>query len=139
MQKLNDFHFNDYVLNIIDTLKHEEFKQAVRDFIHVSHLDFTVIKNGGYRTAEEQNELFRKGVTKCDGYKYKSKHQSGLAIDLVPWVDNKPTWDKSKAYAISKAFFYFCLGRGLLIRCGADWDMKLNFIDWDPYHFEVIL
>ena len=139
MKKLNDFYFNDYVLDIIDTLSNEGLKQAVRDFIHVTPIDFTVIENGAFRTAEQQNELFKKGYSQLDGYKYRSRHQTGLAIDLVPWIDGKATWSKTSAHIIAKTFFYFCLGRGLNIRCGADWDMSLKFNDWDPYHFEIII
>jgi len=34
------------------------------------------------RSAEEQNRLFQKGVSGCDGYKKKSRHQSGKAMDI---------------------------------------------------------
>ena len=30
-------------------------------------VDFTIISNAGIRTAEQQNELFRRGVSKADG------------------------------------------------------------------------
>lgn len=35
------------------------------------------------RTAEYQNTLYHKGVSKCDGYKYLSNHQGGLAWDIA--------------------------------------------------------
>jgi len=34
------------------------------------------------RSAEEQNRLFKKGVSGCDGYKKKSRHQYGKAMDI---------------------------------------------------------
>ena len=52
--------------------------------------DCTVIS--GFRTTEEQQELYAKGrttdgsiVTHKDGIVKKSKHQLGLAVDVVPW------------------------------------------------------
>ena len=34
------------------------------------------------RSAEEQNRLFKAGLSKCDGYKNPSRHQRGTAVDL---------------------------------------------------------
>lgn len=137
---MNNFKLHSSVIRIIDTLKSEDLKKAVKDFIKYTPFDFTVINNGAFRTAEQQNEIHKQGYSPyCDGYKVKSNHQSGLAIDLVPWINNKPTWDKDVASEIAKAFYFFCCGRGLNIRCGADWDGTLTFNDWDPYHFEIKL
>jgi peptidoglycan L-alanyl-D-glutamate endopeptidase CwlK len=60
------------------------FEEVVKTF------DCTVIS--GFRTAEEQQELYAKGrtedgpiVTYKDGIVRKSKHQLGLAVDVVPY------------------------------------------------------
>lgn len=34
------------------------------------------------RSSEEQNRLFEKKLSKCDGYKKKSNHQLGRAMDI---------------------------------------------------------
>lgn len=52
------------------------------------------------RTAQEQYSLFKQGrfgnpgvkVTALDGYKKKSSHQYGLAVDIVPFVNGGFTW-----------------------------------------------
>ena len=49
-------------------------------------IDFSIPAYGGKRTAEEQAELFKKGVTKADGYEKQSYHQTGLALDVIPYV-----------------------------------------------------
>jgi peptidoglycan L-alanyl-D-glutamate endopeptidase CwlK len=56
----------------------------------VIHFDCSVIS--GVRTAEEQQDLYAKGrtedgqiVTYKDGVIKKSKHQLGLAVDVVPY------------------------------------------------------
>lgn len=38
----------------------------------------------GLRTVEEQQKVFKKGTSECDGIKIISKHQLGLAVDVVP-------------------------------------------------------
>lgn len=35
-----------------------------------------------YRSAEEQKRLFEQGKSKCDGYRIKSAHQEGRAMDI---------------------------------------------------------
>lgn len=49
-------------------------------------VDFAIPSYGGKRTAEEQNMLFKKKVSKADGYDKKSYHQTGLALDVIPYV-----------------------------------------------------
>ena len=52
----------------------------------MSKHDMTIPGHGGLRTAEEQNQIFKKGHSKCDGYNKKSYHQSGNAVDVIPVV-----------------------------------------------------
>jgi peptidoglycan L-alanyl-D-glutamate endopeptidase CwlK len=111
---------------------------AITEFIKITALDFCIISNGGYRTAKEQNALYKKGVSKCDGYDKISKHQLGLAVDLVPWVDGKPTWEAKYAYGLACSFMSFCNERNLPITSGADWNRDGNLKDgWDPCHMEI--
>ena len=76
------------VIDILETLRKsgnpesEKLIIAVKKFVTVTPIDFGIIKNGAYRTAQEQNALFNKKphVTNCDGFIHKSFHQSGLAV-----------------------------------------------------------
>jgi len=52
----------------------------------MSKHDMTIPGHGGLRTEEEQNQIFKKGHSKCDGYNKKSYHQSGNAVDVIPVV-----------------------------------------------------
>ena len=119
--------------------KSKELKQSVKDFINYTPVDFVVLKNGALRTAEMQNELYRIGNSQLDGYKHKSAHQSGLAVDIVPWVDNKPTWERDYVMRLSGAFYSFLKQRGIKFINGADWndDGNLAGDSWDGCHFEV--
>lgn len=111
---------------------------AVKEFIKVTPIDFTIIENGGYRIAELQNQLFKLGNSKCDGYKKKSKHQLGLAVDLVPWVNGKATWETKHTFYLAGAFMAFCKERGYPITSGADWNKDGDLNDgWDPCHMEI--
>lgn len=54
------------------------------------NVDFTITQ--GFRTVEYQKSLYAQGRTKkgnivtyCDGVKKKSRHQSGKAIDFIPY------------------------------------------------------
>jgi hypothetical protein len=59
--------------------------------------DFGVLNMGGIRTQEQQDELYAKGRTapgKKVTWTRNSRHVSGNAVDLVAFVDGKPTWDE---------------------------------------------
>lgn len=127
------------VINIIETLKSEVLIYAVKDFINYTPIDFIVNWDGAYRTAEQQNEKYQQGYSKCDGYNVKSAHQSGLAVDLVPWINGKATWDLEHAKALGAAFKTYCQMRNIPILWGGDWSDNGVFDkeDFDPYHFEI--
>lgn len=72
-------------------------QEIVKKAITLSKSDFGILNNGGLRTAEMQNAIFKKGNSRCDGYKKKSYHQTGKAVDCVPYVDGKYTWSNKKA------------------------------------------
>lgn len=80
-------------------------------------LDFAV------RSPEEQNRLFKLGVTKCDGYKIKSRHNQGLAVDLYLATDDGVIWEWPK----EKAEYWH--KRWCEITGAVDW------IHWDAPHF----
>jgi peptidoglycan L-alanyl-D-glutamate endopeptidase CwlK len=112
---------------------------AVKDFINYTPIDFTILSNGGYRTAKLQNKQFKKGVSECDGYNIKSYHQSGLAVDLVPWVKGKATWDREHVQRLAGAFYVYLKLKGIKFVNGGDWndDGCLVGDSWDGCHFEI--
>lgn len=74
--------------------------------IAISEYDISITKTAGLRTAKMQKELFDKGRSQLDGINKVSYHQSGKAIDFVPYIDGKPTWANNKAFlAIADAAF----------------------------------
>ena len=64
-------------------------------------VDFTIIKTAGIRTAEEQNKLFLKGNSKADGYDKISYHQTGKALDVVPYVNGGASWEEKELLKVA--------------------------------------
>lgn len=77
-----------------------------------------------YRTPELQNTYKKRGVSRLSGGE--SKHQYGLAVDIVPIINNKQQWNNKKLWTkLGK------LGESLGLQWGGKWK-KL----YDPGHFE---
>jgi len=73
------------------------------EVLSISKLDFGI--TCGLRTTEEQQKAYQEKKSQCDGIKTKSKHQIGLAIDIICYDKNqKPTWDKKYYYYIAGLF-----------------------------------
>ena len=77
---------------------HPILRGLVIETIKVTRQDFGIIKGGGFRTAELQNYYYKIGTSTKDGYKKLSYHQSGLAVDLIPWNGKKYTWEDPLAF-----------------------------------------
>lgn len=125
-------------LDTVDRVLQEVMEYA----ISISHIDFGIPRLGGKRTAEEQCKLFRQNLSKCDGVNKVSKHQSGLAIDVVAYVNGGYTYEKEYYYMIYQAVMIAAKVCKVSIRWGGDWDGDLNLRDQsfnDLCHFEVIL
>ncbi len=58
--------------------------------------DFGILRRGGVRTHKEQAEMYAQGRTTPGNkitWTLNSKHKDGNAVDLVAFVDGKPTWE----------------------------------------------
>ncbi len=93
----------------------------------------------GFRDAKYQHELFQKGrtvppigpghiVTNCDGYKKRSKHQSSLAADIIPFKGGTPQWNA----ALEHWAYLGHLARKHGLEWGGDWQglRDLPHIQW---------
>lgn len=109
---------------------HPNLVRVVKRAIQITAQDFCV--NDGARTAEEQNALFRKGVSQKDGYRNRSNHQktadgTGHAVDLVPWVGGKPEFsDWNFYYPVAVAMSLAAKEIGVRIRWGGNWYERMN-------------
>jgi peptidoglycan L-alanyl-D-glutamate endopeptidase CwlK len=100
-------------------------------------MDVTIIE--GLRSAETQNKYYLDKKSKLDGYKKKSKHQTGRAVDLAPYPVN---WkDTKRFYYMGGMIRGIAKERNIKIRWGGDWDSDGETKDqtfMDLVHIEVL-
>jgi peptidoglycan L-alanyl-D-glutamate endopeptidase CwlK len=66
--------------------------QMTERAIELTTQDFGIIVGGGLRSAELQYQYFLAGNSKVDGYKIIGTHQTGMAVDLIPWNGKRYVW-----------------------------------------------
>lgn len=103
------------------------------DAISDSPYDFGIPRSGGYRSASEQNKLYKEGKSQRDGYKRRSYHQSGKAIDIFLYIGGKAYWDKDKLEEVAKHIQKVAKDKYKVeLIWGGDWDNDGNRVDHDP-------
>lgn len=93
---------------------------------------FQIAYLGGKRSVQQQRKLFEKQASKCDGVHKKSRHQSGMAVDIVCY-DNEDeiTWSKDVFKAVAAHILSIAENMNLSLTWGGIWKMK------DLPHFEI--
>lgn len=89
-----------------------------------------------YPITEKENKI----ITKCDGVKLKSNHQSGNAIDIVPIVDGKIPWGDTGISESKSSMAWQQLGeigKAAGFSWGGDWGKTVSKLGWDCPHFEI--
>ena len=110
---LNALHpyFLDKIITLITTCKAKGIQLVVVE---------------SYRTHAKQNEYKSMGKKYTRSTGGKSKHQYGLAIDVVPVIDSAAQWDNAKLWRKIGV-----IGEQLGLRWGGRWKTL-----YDPGHFE---
>ena len=113
---------------------HPQLVEMVHAVFRRTSIDFCMINDGGVRSQKtaDANALSGVGVSN-------SRHLTGHAVDLVPYIDGRPKWDRAACIEISKVVFEVCDELGILIRWGADWDNdgKTEKGEYDFVHYEI--
>lgn len=91
----------------------------------LSPVDFVV--HDGLRTVAEQVGLVARGVSQTTN----SRHLTGHAVDLVPWV-GALRWSWPELFAIAGAVRDAARELSVPIRWGGAWDVTLNETENDP-------
>lgn len=112
---------------------HPELVGVVKLAIQITKVDFGIPSTGGYRTAEAQHKLFLDGKSKSDGYKSKSNHQTGNAVDVYAYVDGKASWQHEHLSQVACAMLEAAIRLDVNLRWGGLWK---SFIDMP--HFERV-
>lgn len=102
---------------------HPDLVAVVEKAIEITPQDFSV--HDGMRTLEEQKELVRSGASKT----LKSRHLSGYAVDLVPYINGKLRWEWDPIYQIAEAVRTAARELEIPIRWGGVWDEVLTETD----------
>lgn len=91
--------------------------------VEISIYDFGIPKSGGLRTAAEQKELFDQGVSKADGVRHKSHHQSGNAVDVfaIDPITGKASWDHEHLAVVAAAVLQSASELGVEVTWGGLW------------------
>lgn len=110
---------------------HPDLVKVVERAIEITKQDFTVIE--GLRTMERQKELLAKKATTT----LRSRHLTGHAVDIVPWVDGKVSWDWKFYTEIRNAMLTAAHELGVEIEWGGNWatfkDGPHWQLTWDKY------
>lgn len=106
---------------------HPYFRDRVAELIiacKAAGIDLAIVES--YRTPAKQAEYYTMGKKYTSTPGGKSRHQYGLAVDVVPIVDSIAVWDNHKLWRkIGLA------GERLGLRWGGRWR-----VTYDPGHFE---
>ena len=128
-----------------------------QDLIIIFHYAVQIFDNtimSGYRSAEQQLELFKKGrtlvggqwiiehknkvVTYKDGYKQKSNHQFGNAIDVVPYPGMWQSKDEQffELAGVIKAIAFVLKKYGAISH---DIQWGYDLWGWDMAHWQLVV
>lgn len=108
--------------------------KVIRLALTITKVDFGIPSNGGLRTAEEQQALYKQGKTTLDGYLKVSNHQSGNAFDVFAYVDGKASYEKEHLYEVATAILAAASQLGVPLAWGGHWKDG-GFVDMP--HFEL--
>lgn len=121
---------------------HRDLITVMYEAIKYSPIDFGVPITGGLRTTEIQQMLFDSGVTKCDGVKFRSNHQDGMAVDVYAYLNGAASW-KSEHLSIIAGVV---LSTAKRLKADGKISIELTwggtfgsneFDGWDKPHYEV--
>lgn len=94
---------------------HPDLVKVVKRAIEITPVDFVVIE--GLRTLERQKELLKSKATTT----LNSRHLTGHAVDIVPYIDGQIRWDWPPYQQLQKAIKQAAKEVGVTIEWGGDW------------------
>lgn len=99
---------------------HPHLVAVVKRAIELSQQDFAV--HDGIRNLEQQQQLVAAGASKT----LDSRHISGHAVDLVPYINGKLRWEWPPIYQIAVAVRQAAQELAIPIRWGGAWDIDFS-------------
>lgn len=99
---------------------------TIKFALEICQVDFGVYD--GKRTQGEQAEFVRTGVSKT----LKSKHLTGEAVDLVPYINGQYRWEVRPMCLIARAMQISADKHDVNILWGGVWDRALRGLEQAP-------
>ena len=99
---------------------HPDLVKVVRLALGYSAVDFGVFE--GLRSDSRQRELVKAGASKT----MNSRHLTGHAVDLVPFVDGQMRWEWQPIFSIAVAVDKAATQLQIPIRWGGVWDKVMT-------------
>lgn len=94
---------------------HADLVRVVKRAAVTSNIDFTVLE--GLRTLERQKTLVARGASKT----MKSRHLTGHAVDLAPFVDGQVVWAWPLYHKLAVIVKAAAVDEHVPITWGGDW------------------
>jgi peptidoglycan LD-endopeptidase CwlK len=104
---------------------HPDLVRVVQRAIKLTPIDFTVLE--GRRTPERQRELFAQGATKT----LNSRHLTGHAVDLAPFVGGEVRWDWPLYHKLAAVVKDAARQENVPIQWGGDWRTFKDGPHWE--------
>lgn len=99
---------------------HPDLVAVVNRAIKLTSQDFSV--HDGLRTVTEQRRLVRSGASKT----MNSKHLSGRAVDLVPYINGRLRWEWEPIFEVVIAVRAAATELDVPLTWGSAWDRNLT-------------
>ena len=101
----------------LDRLKgvHPDLIKVFKRAIGCSTMDFTILE--GMRTLETQKKYMASGATRT----MNSRHLTGHAVDIAPFIDGKVRWDWPLYYKLAEIIKKAAADEQVPITWGGDW------------------
>jgi peptidoglycan L-alanyl-D-glutamate endopeptidase CwlK len=97
-----------------------QLQDVVRRALELSDVDFSVIE--GIRSIDTQRQYVAEGLS----WTMDSKHLTGRAVDLYPWVDGETSHEPAHYNRVAKAMFAAAQELGVTIEWGGFWYTHVN-------------
>ena len=94
---------------------HPDLVRVMRRALQIAALDFTVIE--GLRTERRQKQLVASGASQT----MRSRHLTGHAVDIAPYVGGTIRWDWPLYHRLAPAVKQAAQDEGVPIEWGGDW------------------
>lgn len=94
---------------------HPDLVKVIKRAIQITPVDFAVIE--GVRTVERQKQLVAAGASKT----MKSRHITGHAVDIAPYVEGEIRWDWPLFNRIAPAIKQAAKEVGVPVTWGGNW------------------